>query len=233
MARTTENNLQETKKDIFYQLFDNSIPQDIPIVAYVRVSTDKQFKQNQISQIEGWAFNKGILKERINFIEAEISSRKSFEERRLNKVISALKEKGLLVVTELSRLGRSTSEVVSLVEDLLEKGHRLVFLNQGLDLNPDSPFDYINNLIVNIFASMAQLERDLISQRTRIALAAKKAAGVQLGRRKGFQKTMYDNHEDQIKEYLAKGITIPNISKLIGVGKFRSLNNYIKSRKLR
>ena len=86
------------------------------------------------------------------------------------------------MVTELSRLGRNTSEIILLVNALVQRGVRFVALKQHLDL---TEHDMSSNIIVTVFSLLAQLERDFISMRTRDALAAKKSQGITLSKPKG------------------------------------------------
>jgi DNA invertase Pin-like site-specific DNA recombinase len=167
-------------------------------------------------------------------IEVEISSMKTIENRKINEAVSSLGKKGILITTEISRLGRKVSEVMALVESLLQKGHRIFFLNYGIDLNPDSSINYVNNLIINIFAMVAQFEREQISMRTQQALALRISKGIKLGKPKGVaQKSIYDEHAEKIKEYMIRGANFQSISNLIGVGKSRSLVKFIKRKGLK
>jgi DNA invertase Pin-like site-specific DNA recombinase len=88
-----------------------------------------------------------------------------------------------------------------------------------------------SKVMVTIFSLLAELERDLISSRTKMALAQAKAAGMKLGRPKGPGKSELDGHEDEIKDLLSKGVNKANIARIFGVA-WGTLDNHIKKKKL-
>ena len=91
-----------------------------------------------------------------------------------------------------------------------------------------------SKIVITLFSLFAELERDLISMRTKEALAAKKAQGIQLGKPKGtIQKSMYDKDLDKIKEWLALGLSGRKISKHLGYGTYISLNTFLRKRNIR
>ena len=88
-------------------------------------------------------------------------------------------------------------------------------------------------MLLALLSGFGQMERNFISERTKSALAQRKAQGIKLGRKKGaIVKSIYDKHFDTIKDLLNKQVTVSNISKIIGFGTRQSLGCYIKSRKL-
>ena len=150
------------------------------IVAYLRASTDKQDLNHQKLEILEFARKKEI---RIDeFVEITISSRKTSKQRRIDELVGMLTETDTLVVTELSRLGRSTAEVIALVNALILRNIRVITIKQNLDIANQ---DMNAKIIITLFSLFGELERDLISLRTKEALAAKKASGQQLGKPKG------------------------------------------------
>src|SRR3989304_5595229 len=159
-------------------------------VAYVRVSTDGQDNQNQKYEIlnycdrERWQVDK--------WLELEISSRRSTKERRIDELISVLQAGDRLIISELSRLGRSTGEVIQLVKELTTRGVEFVAIKQRLRINAKNGQDITSKVMVTMFSLLAELERDLISDRTKIALAHIKAKGKKLGRPKGPGKSKLD-----------------------------------------
>ena len=147
------------------------------IIAYIRTSTDKQELNNQKLAILEYA-QKNNLK--INeFVEIQMSSRKTPKQRRIEEVLEKLSSTDMLIVTELSRLGRSTPEVIELVNELVARSIRVVILKQNLDI---SKHDMNSKVTITLFALFSDLERDLISQRTKDALALKKSQGQVLGK---------------------------------------------------
>lgn len=198
---------------------------------YARVSTSLQSLQNQRHEIFEYAHKNNILIDKI--VEIEISSTKNKKERLIDETLSKLTRGDVLIVTKLDRLGRSTIEVLQIIEDIKSKGIILHIIKDGLiiDTNISNP---INDMLLTLLSGFAQMEKNFISERTKSALAQRKSQGIKLGRKKGaIVKSIYDKHLDKIKELLNKEVTISNICKIIDVGTRQSLNNYIKSRNLR
>lgn len=136
-----------------------------------------------------------------------------------------------MIVTELSRLGRSTAEVISLVNALVESKVRLMILKQNLDIKEH---DMNSKIIITLFSLFGELERDLVSLRTKEALAAKKSQGIKLGKPKGtIQKSKFDKDVERIKELLDIGLSVRKIARLLGYSNHIGLNTYVKKRNLR
>lgn len=198
-------------------------------IAYLRASTDKQDLNNQ--KLEIFEFAKKHKLEVDDFIQMTISSRKTTKERRIDEMISVLNDADTLIVTELSRLGRSTAEVIGLVNELIKKQVRIIAIKQGLDIKQH---DMNSKVMITLFSLFSELERDLISLRTKEALASKKAQGIQLGKPKGtIQKSKFDKDTDKIKELLGLGLSVRKISIFLGYTNHIGLNTYVKKRKLR
>lgn len=152
------------------------------IIAYLRTSTDKQDLDGQRLQILDYARSQKIHID--DFIAVSMSSRRSAGERRISELLGRLSAGDTLLVTELSRLGRSTGQVISLIDDLLETGIRILILKENLTL--DRSQDDLQALtMVTMLSLFAEMERMMISRRTKEALATKKAQGIQLGKPKG------------------------------------------------
>ena len=141
-------------------------------VAYLRASTDKQDLSHQKLEILEFARRQGLSVDA--YVEITISSQKTRQQRRIEELTQRLDEADTLIVTELSRLGRSTAEVVALVNALLESNIRVVIIKQNLDISRQ---DMNSKIIITLFSLFAELERDLISLRTKEALAAKRHRG--------------------------------------------------------
>jgi DNA invertase Pin-like site-specific DNA recombinase len=198
-------------------------------VAYLRVSTDKQDLDNQRLEILEYARHHHLRVD--EFIEVSMSSRKSSKQRRVDELLGKLANSDTLIVTELSRLGRSTSEVLTLVNELLQSQIRVIIIKQGLDI---AQHNMQSKIIVTLFSLFAELERDLVSLRTREALAAKKARGVKLGKPKGtIQASKFDKDRNRIEELLGLGLSVRKIAKLLGYSNHVGLNTYVKKRKIR
>ena len=199
------------------------------IVAYIRASTDKQDLNHQKLELLEYARKKSLSID--EFVEITISSRKTNKQRRIDELLEKLVKADTLMVTELSRLGRSTTEVISLVNALAEKDVRVIVLKQNLDI---SRHDMNSKTNLTIFSLFAELERDLISLRTKEALASKKRQGQILGKPKGtIQKSKFDKDVDKIKELLSYNLSARKITKVLGYKNHISLNTYINKKKLR
>ena len=199
------------------------------IIAYIRTSTDKQDLNNQ--KLEIFEFAKKNKLEVDDFIQMTISSRKTSKERRIDEMIASFNDADTLIVTELSRLGRSTAEVIGLVNELIKKQVRVIIIKQGLDIKQH---DMNSKVMITLFSLFAELERDLISVRTKDALASKKAQGIQLGKPKGtIQKSKFDKDVYKIKELLQLGLSVRKIAIFLGYSSHIGLNIYVKKRQLR
>ena len=200
------------------------------IIGYIRVSSDKQTVSNQRAEILEYAHRNNIKIDK--FIEVEMSSRKSIKERKLD-LLQELSENDTVISSELSRFGRSISELLTLVADLTAKKINLIFVKQNMKLNSTNTNDISNKVLLSTFALLAELERDFISLRTTEALKAKKAQGIILGKPKGtIQSSMFDEYKEKIIELLGYGVPVARIASVIGVGTRQSLNTYIKKRGL-
>ena len=199
------------------------------IVAYLRASTDKQDLSHQKLEILEFARQNGLHVD--DYVEVTVSSRKTSKQRRIDELVQLLGETDTLIVTELSRLGRSTAEVISLVNAMAERHIRVITIKQNLDISTQ---DMNSKIILTLFSLFAELERDMISLRTKEALAAKKAQGKHLGKPKGtLQKSKFDKDAARIKELLGYGLSVRKIATLLGQTSHIALNTYINKRGLR
>jgi len=199
------------------------------IIAYLRASTDKQDLNNQKLEILEYARKNHL--EVDDFIEITISSRKTSKDRRIDEMTATLNDADILIVTELSRLGRSTAEIIGLINALIKKQVRVIAIKQNLDIKQH---DMNSKIIITLFSLFAELERDLISLRTKEALASKKSQGIQLGKPKGtIQKSKFDKDIDRIKELLNLGLSVRKIATILGYSNHIGLNLYINKRKIR
>lgn len=202
------------------------------VLAYLRTSTDKQGLNNQKLEILEYAQQHGLQID--DFISISVSSRKSRRERRIDELLERLEGADTLIVTELSRLGRSTGEVINLIDELLTHDVRVIIIKESLSLDKNQD-DIQSVTMITLLSLFAHLERMMISRRTREALATKKAQGITLGKPKGTVKeSMYDKDRERIVELFGLGLSIRKISqKHLRYGQPSSLNYYIISRKLR
>lgn len=198
------------------------------IIAYLRASTDKQDINHQKLELLEFVRQKSWKID--EFIEINISSRKTLKQRRIDELVEKLNPEDMLIVTELSRLGRSTSEVIDIVNALIKKSVRVVIIKQNLDI---SQSDMNSKIILTLFSLFGELERDLISLRTKEALASKKREGQILGKPKGtIQKSKFDKDVDKIKELLGYGLSKRKIAKVLGYSNHIALTTFIKKRNI-
>jgi DNA invertase Pin-like site-specific DNA recombinase len=201
-------------------------------LAYLRTSTDKQDINYQKVEILEYAHRERIHID--DFIAISISSKRERRARRIDELLEKLADGDTLIVTELSRLGRSTGEVIDLIDELVQGGVQVIVLKQNLRLDKDQ--DDIQSLtMITLLSLFAQMERMMISKRTKEALAARKAQGMTLGKPKGtIQDSIYDQDRERITELLSLGVSARRISvKHLGYGTPSSLNYYINTRRLR
>jgi DNA invertase Pin-like site-specific DNA recombinase len=199
-------------------------------IAYLRASTDRQDLNNQKLEILEFARQKSLHID--EFVAITVSSRKTSKQRRIDELLTTLSELDTLVVTELSRLGRSTSEVIALVNELVQRQIRVIIIKQNLDLRQNH--DMTAKVMITLFSLFAELERDLVSMRTKEALAAKKSQGIRLGKPKGtLQASKFDKDRPRIEELLRLGLSARKIAKVLGYSNHIGLNTYIKKRNLR
>lgn len=198
------------------------------IVAYLRASTDKQDLNHQKLELLEFVRKKSLTID--EFMEITISSRKTSKQRRIDELLENLDQADTLIVTELSRLGRSTSEVIELVNTLAKRNIRVIICKQNLDISQQ---DINSKVSLTLFSLFGELERDLISLRTKEALASKKRQGQILGKPKGtIQKSKFDKDVDRIKELLSYGLSKRKIATVLGYTNHIALNTYINKRKL-
>jgi DNA invertase Pin-like site-specific DNA recombinase len=181
------------------------------VIGYTRVSSDKQDLQKQEHLLLKYAQQQGL---RVNdFIRVEISSRKDTKERRIDELLEWLDDGDVLLVAEVSRLGRNMFEVIDIIHQLGENGVEVIFIRQP-ELSTVGPH---RKLLLAIYSYFAEAEREFISVRTKQGLAAAKASGKKLGRPKGSRdkERVLDPHREQMKEYLDLGLSLRRIRTII------------------
>ena len=190
------------------------------IYGYLRVSTNRQDLNNQKNAVLKYA--NGLDLGQVEFVEETISSRKA--DRKIYPLIDRLKIGDSLIIYELSRLARSMCELGFIRMKIAEKKATLHAISHKLIITPNSS-DISTTALVFALEISAQIERQMISERTKNALQAKKAEGMILGRPKGISKL--DDHQDEIKKYLAINLNLTAIAKLVGCNR-QTLTNWLK-----
>lgn len=200
----------------------------VKTIAYLRISTDKQDLNNQKLLILDYAQKQGINIDK--YIKIQVSSTKSPKERKIDQLLEQLNTGDTLIVSELSRLGRSLGQIIQIIDGLIKKKNKFIAIKENIVL--DGKQNMQTKVMVAMFGLFAEIERDLISDRTRHALAAAKAQGKILGRPQGsLGKSRLDGKEDEIKMLLAKTVSKSSIAKIMEISR-TALYGFIKSRKL-
>lgn len=198
-------------------------------LACIRASFDGQDVEHQRQEILAYADQQKITID--EWIEIAISLNKSSRKRRIDELKARLQPGDELIVSELKRLGRSTGEVIIMLSQLVAFGITVNIIRQRLHLGQRSQDEKMKT-IVETLAQFSELEREFNSVRTTDALAAKKAAGVILGKPKGtIQTSIYDKDRERIRELLNVGVSRRRIvEKHLGYGTVTSLCHYIRTR---
>lgn len=196
-------------------------------IAYIRVSTQSQELKNQKIEILEHADRNRFHID--TWFEAKVSSRKSTKERLLDKLLDQLESGDCLIVSELSRLGRSVSQIITLVDTLIKKNVKVIIIKQGMTLNGQN--DIQTKVTITLFSLFAEIERDLISERTKTGLERARAEGKLLGRPKGIGKSKLDKNKDQIIDLLSKNVSKASIAKILNVSP-QTIQHYVKTRDL-
>ena len=197
-------------------------------IAYLRISTGSQDLANQKLAVLDYARQKRFAIDR--FIEAQVSSRKGRDQRRIEELLGTLAAGDRLVVSELSRLGRSLSQVIQIVDELVKQKVRFIAIKEAIRF--EGKQDMPTKVMIALFGLFAEVERDLISERTKEGLAAARARGRLLGRPKGsLGKSKLDGKEGEIRMLLEKEVSKASIAKIMGVSS-TNLRHFIRTRKL-
>ena len=185
------------------------------IYGYIRVSTDKQTVENQRFEINQFAIKNNLIIEK--WIEETISGTKEVDKRTLGKLLKKTKKDDILICSELSRLGRSLFMIMEVLNFCKKKEVKIWTIKDNYRLGEDIQ----SKVLAFAFGLSAEIERNLISQRTKEALARKKAEGVILGRPLGRKssKVKLSGKELQIQKLLNKDVSYSAIGRILGVNR--------------
>ena len=202
--------------------FINQRIRKMAIIGYIRVSSNKQTVQHQHYEIEQFAEYNNITVDK--WIEETISSRKALNKRQLGQLLDELQDGDILIAAEISRLGRSLLEVMHILETCLNKNCQVWTLKENYRLGNDIQ----SKVMAFAFGLSAEIERNLISQRTKASLESVKASGKRLGRPFAAQsrKLKLSRNTKKVKELLDMGLTKYRIAKIMGV-KHTTLSRFI------
>lgn len=180
------------------------------IYGYIRVSTDHQHTANQHHEIELFTAKNDMKIDK--WVEEVISSRKPLHERRLGKILKKLKKGDILIATELSRLGRNLLEVMGILQECLEKDCQIWTLKENYRLGADIQ----SKVLAFAFSLASEIERQLISERTKISLQRLKDEGRHLGRPYGTSYQKLQKQHDRLMKLLDKGVSKAEIARSLG-----------------
>jgi DNA invertase Pin-like site-specific DNA recombinase len=197
-------------------------------VAYVRISTGGQDLDSQRFAILDYAHRQGLTVH--TFVEARVSSRRPVAKRGLDTVLEQVQPGDLILVSELSRLGRSVGQIIQLVDRLIKQRVQLVAIKENIRLNGIQ--DLQTKVMITLFGLFAEIERALIAERTKEGLAAARAKGRLPGRPRGVLGTSkLTGREAEIQSLLAKTVSKASIAKILGISR-STLHHFIQSRRL-
>lgn len=192
-------------------------------IGYLRVSTIDQDIEKNKADILKLANDKELGK--VQFIEERVSGRISWRKRKIAEILRELQEGDNIIVSELSRLGRSMLECMEILSISTQRGINIFSVKGNWQLDHTIQ----SKVLAMAFSMAAEIERDLISQRTKEALRAKKAAGVKLGRPRGPGKSKLDPFRPEIEGLLANGSTQKFIARRFNTSE-GNLHNWMKKR---
>ena len=196
-------------------------------IGYLRVSTNEQDLSNQRLELLDYADRHDI---KINqWLDVKVSSRKTTKERQIDELLERLNEGDCLIVAEMSRLGRSVGQVISIMDELIKNKVKVIIIKQGMIVNGQN--DIQTKTMICMFSLFAEIERDLISERTKNGLVRARAEGKLIGRPKGNGKSQLNGKEGEIQDMLKKKVSRSSIAKLLGVS-WPALNHFITTRSL-
>ena len=197
-------------------------------IAYLRVSTGTQDLDQQRLAIFDYARKQRLTVD--EFVETKRSSQHAAQRRELMEKVEALQRGDRLIVSELSRLGRSLGQILHVIDRLIHKGVRLVSIKESIRFEGKQNLQ--TKAMIVLFGLFAEIERDLIVERTKEGLAAARARGKRLGRPKGARgKSKLDGREDDIRTFLTKGVSKASIARIMEVSP-TTLHHFVRTRKL-
>lgn len=181
------------------------------IYGYIRVSTDRQTVENQRYEIRTFCKKEGLQVDK--WIAETTSGAKEVNKRKLGQLLEGVQQGDIIICSEISRLGRSLFMIMEILNHCMTIGVKVWTIKDNYRLGDDIS----SKVLAFAFGLSAEIERKLISQRTREALRRKKAEGVKLGRPKGPGKRKLDGKEEEIRRFLEAGISKTRLSKLYNV----------------
>jgi len=205
---------------------DNQMPNNPPkVIGYLRVSTQDQDLDKNKADILNFANDRRIGP--VDWVEEKISGTKDWRKRELGRVVASLGKGDWLITPEFSRLARSTLQILEILAELKKKGVHVYVLKGDQHVNDSIE----SKVFLTMMALFSEIERDLVSARTKEALKARKAAGVKLGRPKGSGKSKLDQYRPEIEALLKTGSSLVYIAKRYQVAR-STLHEWLAKNKI-
>lgn len=200
--------------------------QPIPkrVVGYLRVSTINQDLEKNKADILTYVNDHKLGN--VDFVQEVVSGKASWKRRRIKEVIDRLGKDDWIIVAELSRLGRSMLEIMEIISEAKRKEINIHAIKNTCTLNGTIE----SKILLMVFSMASEIERDLISSRTKEALRVRKESGVKLGRPKGPGKSKIDPHKDEIVALLRDGVPKKLVAKRYGRSNVNLYNWILKNR---
>jgi len=193
------------------------------VIGYLRVSTMNQDLEKNKADILSYANDHDLGK--VHFVQEVVSGKVSWIRRRIKEVIDQLGKNDWLIVPELSRLGRNMLEIMEIISEATRKEINIYAIKNNWRLNGTME----SKVLLMVFSMAAEIERDLISSRTKEALRMKKEAGVKLGRPKGPGKSKLDEHQEEIIALLRNGVPKKRVASKYGSSAVNLYNWILKN----
>jgi DNA invertase Pin-like site-specific DNA recombinase len=204
----------------------NQMPNNPPkVIGYLRVSTQDQDLDKNKADILNFANDRRIGP--VDWVEEKISGTKDWRKRELGQVVASLGKGDWLITPEFSRLARSTLQILEILAELKKKGVHVYVLKGDQHVNDSIE----SKVFLTMMALFSEIERDLVSARTKEALKARKAAGVKLGRPKGSGKSKLDQYRPEIEALLKTGSSLVYIAKRYQVAR-STLHEWLAKNKI-
>jgi DNA invertase Pin-like site-specific DNA recombinase len=193
------------------------------VIGYLRVSTLNQDIEKNKADILTYANDHKLGN--VDFVEEVVSGKVSWKRRRIKEVVDWLDNDDWIIVAELSRFGRSMLEIMEIISEAKKKGINIHAIKNNWTLNGTIE----SKILLMVFSLASEIERDLISARTKEALRVRKESGVKLGRPKGKGKSKIDPHKDEIVALLRDGVPKKLVAKRYGTSNVNLYNWILKN----
>jgi len=199
------------------------------IFTYIRTNQNNEaYTKEQTELINNYVKKNNLIISKSIQIEINRPS----QEKNIIQFLENCEKNSTIIVSNLNVFGRTIDRILEIVKFLLSNKITIVAIEQNLDFLSDK--DRLTQIILNVITMSVNLEKELMSLRTKDALNAKKQDGIALGKPKGtIQKSKFDAQRDKIEELLAVGLSVRKIAKLLGYNNHIGLNNYVKKRAIK